>query len=72
MGNKARPSLCNRATLQTKCRPEKKYLKAVKRVVRYLKRMMHMGIIYGQISNNPPLYGLTGYDNSKFAGKSID
>lgn len=52
--------------------PRKGYLRAAKRVVRYLKGTMHMGLVFGRESNNrlprnPPPYGLTGYADSNFA-----
>ena len=52
--------------------PRKGHLKATKRVVRYLKGTMQMELMFGQTPTNPPLYGLTGYANSNFAGDPAD
>ena len=52
--------------------PKKGHLKAVKRVVRYLKGIMQMGLIFGQTLINPPPYDLTGYADSNFVGNPAD
>lgn len=57
--------------------PRKDHLKVAKRVIRYLKRTMHLELVYGQypdgsspISSAP--YGLIGYGDSNFAGDPED
>lgn len=56
--------------------PRKGHLQAAKRVVRYLKRTMQMGLIFGKASTNRelpedlPLYSLVGYVDNNFAGDS--
>ena len=52
--------------------PRKGHLKAAKRVVRYLKGTMQMGLMFGRTPTNPPPYGLTGYADSNFAGDPAD
>ena len=57
--------------------PRKGHLRAAKRVVRYLKGTMEMGMIFGRESTNrqprdPPPYGLEGYADSNFAGDPED
>lgn len=49
--------------------PKKGHLRAAKRVVKYLKGTMQMGLIYGQESSLPknlPPFGLKGFANSNF------
>ena len=53
--------------------PRKRHLQAAKRVVRYLKETIEMGLIFGQESaerlpRDPSPYGLVGYVESNFAG----
>lgn len=55
-----------------KADPRKGRLKAAKRVVRYLKGTMQMGLMFGRTTINPPPYGLTGYADSNFAGDPAD
>lgn len=55
----------------------KRYLQATKRVVRYLKRTIKMGLIFGQKSakqlpRDPSSYGLVVYVDSNFAGDPED
>lgn len=50
----------------------KGHLQVAKRVVRYLKRTMSLGLVYGRRPNSqqprdPPPYGLIGYADSNFA-----
>lgn len=57
--------------------PKKGHLQATKRVVRYLKRTMQMGLVFGRevkgyLPRNPLLYGLIGCINYNFAGDSED
>lgn len=52
--------------------PKKNHLQAVKRVVRYLKGTMQIGLVFGQRSENQSPYTLTGYGNSNFAGDLED
>ena len=57
--------------------PRKRHLRAAKRVVRYLKGTMEMGLIFGRETANrhprePPPYGLIGYADSNFAGDPED
>lgn len=54
--------------------PRKGHLRAAKRVVRYLKGTMDMGLTFGRGTNprDPPPYGLVGYADSNFAGDSED
>ena len=55
--------------------PRKGHLRAAKRVVRYLKGAMQMGLIFGRESyspTDPPHYGLKGYADSNFAGDPED
>lgn len=55
--------------------PRKGHLRAAKRVVRYLKGTMQMGLIFGRESclpKDPPPYDLKGYANSNFAGDPED
>lgn len=52
--------------------PRKGHLKAAKRVVRYLKGAIQMGLMFGRTTINPPPYGLTGYADSNFAGDPAD
>ncbi len=58
--------------------PRKGHLRAAKRVVRYLKGTMQMGLIFGRASANgqlpqdPPPYVLVGYADSNFAGDPED
>ena len=52
--------------------PRKGHFQAAKRVVRYLKRTIKMGLIFGRESTerlprDPSPYGLIGYANSNFA-----
>ncbi len=52
--------------------PKKDHLQAAKRVVRYLRRIMKMGLIFGQESNNRlprdlSPYGVIGFVESNFA-----
>lgn len=52
--------------------PRKSHLQAARRVVRYLKSTMQMGLVFGRevkshSPKNPPLYGLIGYADSNFA-----
>lgn len=57
--------------------PQKSHLRAAKRVVRYLKGTIHLGLIYGQRQDGSSLilsapYGFIGYGNSNFAGDPED
>ncbi len=53
--------------------PQKDHLQAAKKVVRYLKGIMNLRLIYGQITvRNLLLYGLSGYANNNFAGDPED
>lgn len=52
--------------------PRVGYLKAAKRVLRYLKGTMHIGITYGASEAKPSPYGLTGYADSNCAGDPED
>lgn len=55
--------------------PKKSYLRAAKRVIRYLKRTMQIKLIYRQKSNLPrdPLsFGFKSYANSNFASDFED
>lgn len=53
--------------------PRKGHLQAAKRVVRYFRGTMEMGLVFGQELSNrlprdPPPYGLIGFADSNFAG----
>lgn len=54
--------------------PRVGHLKAAKRVVRYLKEMMQLGIIYGTSSSTDSSqpYGFVGYADSNYAGDPED
>ncbi len=57
--------------------PRKGHLQPAKRVVKYLKGTMDMGLIFGQeianrLPREPPPYGLVGYVDSNFAGDPKD
>lgn len=57
--------------------PRRGHLKAARRVVRYLKRMMHLELVYGRRPDgsspiSPAPYGLIGYGDSNFAGNPED
>lgn len=53
--------------------PRKDHLQAAKRVIRYLKGIMNLRLIYGQITvRNLLLYGLSGYADNNFAGDLED
>lgn len=56
--------------------PRKGHLRAAKRVVRYLKGTMNMGLTFGRetnwMSRDPPPYGLLGFADSNFAGDPED
>lgn len=57
--------------------PKKGHLRAVRRVVRYLKGTMNLGLVFGRQPNgqpprDPPPYGLIGYADSNFAGDPED
>lgn len=61
--------------------PRVGHLKVAKRVVRYLKGTMHLGLMYGGTLQSdgqtlapvaPPPYGLVGYANSNYAGDPED
>lgn len=57
--------------------PRKGHLRAVKRVVRYLKGTIEMGLIFGRESverlpRDPSPYGLVGYADSNFVGDLKD
>ncbi len=58
--------------------PRKGHLQAAKKVVRYLKETIQMGLIFGRVSINrrllqdPSPYGLVGYTDSNLAGDSKD
>lgn len=53
----------------------KGHLRVARRVVRYLKGTMEMGLTFGRGAANPrrpPPYGLIGYGDSNFAGDPED
>lgn len=57
--------------------PKKGHLQAVKRVVRYLKGIIQMELVFGReikghLPRNLPLYGFIGYANNNFVGDSRD
>lgn len=57
--------------------PRKRHLQVAKRVVRYLKRTVDMGLVFGQKTANcllrePSPYGLIGYADSNFAKNPKD
>ena len=57
--------------------PRKGHFRAAKRVVRYLKGTIEMGLIFGRESaerspRDPSPYGLVGYADSNFAGDPED
>lgn len=53
--------------------PQKSYLRAVKRVLRYLKSTMNLRLVYGQtIARDPPSYNFSDYADSNFARDSED
>ena len=57
--------------------PRKGHLRATKRVVRYLKGTIQLGLVYGRTSDGrsltlPPPYGLIGYADSNFADDPKD
>ena len=57
--------------------PRKGHLRAAKRVIRYLKGTIQMGLVFGREVNShlprdPPPYGLVGYADSNFAGDPAD
>lgn len=41
--------------------PQRGHLRAAKRVVRYLKGTINLGLVYGRSTRHPPPYGLIGY-----------
>lgn len=52
--------------------PRKGHFRAAKRVVRYLKSTMQMGLMFGRASRELLPYSLTGYADSNFAGDPAD
>ncbi len=53
------------------------HLREAKRVIRYLKGTMQLGLVYGRTSDGrsiilPPPYGLIGYADSNFTGDPKD
>lgn len=53
----------------------KSYFQTKKRIIRYLKGIMQIKLIYKQknsLPKNPPLFGLKNYANSNFIGKPKD
>ena len=57
--------------------PRQSHLRAAKRVVRYLKGTMQLGLVYsqqpdGSSASDPSPYGLVGYGDSNFAGDPED
>ena len=57
--------------------PKKGHLRVAKRVVRYLKGTMQLGLVYGRTSDGksptlPPPYGLIGYADNNFASDPKD
>lgn len=57
--------------------PRKGHLRAAKRVVRYLRGTMEMGLVFGRklgnrLSRDPSPYGLIGFADSNFAGDPGD
>ncbi len=47
--------------------PQRGHLRAAKRVIRYLKGTINLGLVYGRSTRHPPPYGLIGYADSNFA-----
>ena len=55
--------------------PRNGHLRAAKRIVRYLKGIMQIGLIYGRENSSPrdpPPFGLKSYADSNFAGNPED
>ena len=53
--------------------PRRGHFRAAKRVVRYLKGTMNLGLVYGRTTaRDSPPYGLIGYADSNFAGDPED
>ena len=72
MRNKTPHSLCSKQLNIYDADLIKSHLKAIKRVVWYLKETMQIKLIFGSTPTNPPLYTLTDYADSNFDGDTTD